>query len=189
VGCHRAAAALVQAIGVVGGVIYAALELKTIREEATANRSNNLLDELSRLLLQMTRMSQIAQNSFRGCCLFRDAARDAEKDGRLEARFKTRLVELFVREANTHRDAKLQLETLVQEVDRANRSLTKNPSHFLLQLRIRVGLLPSQPSNFLAAEPAQFPSRDFHALEEAIQKISSQVFGLLAQAAPLERLR
>jgi hypothetical protein len=96
---------------------------------------------------------------------------------------------LFVREANTYRDAKLQLQTLVQEVDRANRSLTKNPSHFLLQLRIRVGLLPSQPSNFLAAEPAQFPSRDFHALEEAIQKISSQVFGLLAQAAPLERLR
>jgi hypothetical protein len=59
-----AAAALVQAIGVVGGVIYAALELKTIREEATANRSNNLLDELSRLLLQMTRIPKLRKIHF-----------------------------------------------------------------------------------------------------------------------------
>jgi hypothetical protein len=157
-----AAAAFLQAIGVVGGVIYAALQLKTIREEARSNRSNVLLDQLVAIFPDVTRLFRAAKFSFFSNIAVNKLAKQAETEGESRSDVKDgRLGTLF--EKNNRSTTRLndELRDLVDRIELLVLSLATERSREATLLKFSVPLSLPTMFNLFDQTQEEYPTESF----------------------------
>jgi hypothetical protein len=183
-----AAAALLQAVGVVGGVIYAA-PLKAIREESRTSRSNALLDQLAGHFSQMERESRSAKSSWETLCSRRALGQQMLDEGIDRKRVDAFFGPLFDADREKYQLTKASLINLFEAAEPLILALTRERNLEFQAVHLFGRMLPSSPSKLFEDEPDTWGAQFFETIDGHIKKFRSQIALHQAESAPLIRLR
>jgi hypothetical protein len=183
-----AAAALLQAVGVVGGVICAA-PLKAIREESRTSRSNALLDQLAGHFSQMERESRSAKSSWETLCSLRALGQQMLDEGIDRKIVDEVLGPIFDGEKGKYEHIRASLINLFEAAEPLILALTRERNDEFEWLHIQGQLLPSASSKLFEDEPDTWGAQFFETIDGHIKKFRSQIALHQAESAPLIRLR
>lgn len=185
-----AAAALVQAFGVVVGVLYAAWQLKAVREEARSNRLNVLLDQLVAIFPDVTKLFRAAKFSFSSAIHVNRLAKQAETEGETRSDVKEGpLGTLFEKNKQEYNASNDELRDLVDRIELLVLSLATERSREATLLKFSVPLSLPTMFNLFDQTQEEYPTESFKRFEDLIKALRKQINDLLATQAPLQRLR
>jgi hypothetical protein len=184
-----AAAALLQAIGVVGGVVYAALQLKAIREESRTKRSDVLLDQLARQLFDMEREAQTARASWKALSRMRSTGQKLGVHGKSREILIDHFGPQFLVERDGYEKSKSSFLYLLDAAEPLVQALSKHEDLEFELLRIAGKMLPSAPLELFGADSDPWKVDFLEEIETGIRQFRKQIALLLGEVAPFDKLR
>jgi hypothetical protein len=177
-----AVAALAQAVAVSIGVLYAAGQIKALRQEGDRRRRHELLDRLDTVLPELEAAASTASLAWLIAGYVWSRYSVADPEYRL-ARKET--IELFDKQINEYQTALISMRGNVNKVVRCLRSLGYPASDWLLvELDARATVCPLHEQFAWVEERGTFSVHDFEPLHASIKRVMKVAEQMTDQNAP-----